>query len=68
MKNWTKGFIRALYAIPIFAVRLALSLVFIPIGAIFMLGDWAHNEKFLVKDWTDGIKELWNVGYKVKKS
>jgi len=65
MTIWIKGIVRGLYAIPIFLLRVYISVIVVPIGFIVCLGDWAHNDKFQLSDWTDGLKQLWgmdNVG------
>ena len=59
--KWIKGFIRGVYAIPIFIFRVFMSCVMILFAAIVLLGEWAHEGEGCYGLWKQGFQELWGI-------
>lgn len=61
MMIWIKGFIRGLYAIPIFLFRVFMSSALISCGAFIVLGEWAYGRKSSYLGLRQEVLELWGV-------
>jgi len=57
-----KLFVRCLYAIPIFLIKVFCSLCIIPVILIFYAGAWAHDDlNAFDENWISGLKQLWGM-------
>jgi|CoawatStandDraft_6_1074263.scaffolds.fasta_scaffold21034_6 hypothetical protein len=58
--SWLKGFVRGVYALPIFVIRVAVTVPVIFVGVFVVVGEWAHGDcTRSIKSFKEGLSDLW---------